>query len=287
MFYDYKKCPEISNNNKHKKYFYVILFIKSFVYNVKGQAIIFRRKSIESLMKLIYDFDQTYLHTSLENSFDKKQCCKHQNVDFIVKYDDDIDNVLSLIDTNAYIIKLSWNNNIQPHPPCPPIPPVPPIPPYPPYPPIPPFPPHPPVPPVPPSPTDNLTHIRITNIGGTPNQNNQEEDTEIGTRNRILLNANNDANQEETTEQIDEQNQYLVTFRQVLSDGSLGEEQTVDLSHLYNDGEPIGFRIGDDCLYNSDKHYLIKLDPKNPYPDGKIINNAIHDLLQKIKNGDR
>lgn len=120
--------------DKLRKYFYVILFIKSYVYNIKGQAIIFKRRSIESLMKLIRDFDQAYLHTSLENSYDKCHMHRYTNVDFIVKFTDRLDDVIELIDQNAYVVKLSWQKNVElprPYPPQPaPIPPHPqPIPP--------------------------------------------------------------------------------------------------------------------------------------------------------------
>ena len=131
MAYDYHLQPSPNRPvDQIKKYFFTVLFIKSYIYNTKGQAIIFRRKSLESLMKLLNDFDETYLHTSYEHSYQTKRLSSN-NVDFLVKYTDDLDEVISLIDQNSYTIKLSWHVNKVPHilppqshkHPCPPIPP--------------------------------------------------------------------------------------------------------------------------------------------------------------------
>lgn len=114
MTYDYHLPPTPNRPvNQMKKYFFTVLFIKSYIYNVKGQAIIFRRKSLESLMKLLSDFDETYLHSSYEHSYQNKRLSEN-NVDFLVKYTDDFDEVISLIDQNAYTIKLSWQVNKTP-----------------------------------------------------------------------------------------------------------------------------------------------------------------------------
>ena len=111
MSYDYKLPPTpVRPVDQMRKYFYTVLFIKSFVYNVKGQAIIFRRKSLESLMKLLNDFDETYLHSSYEHSYQNK-VLSQGNVDFLVKYTDNLDDVIGLIDQNAFVIKLSWQLN--------------------------------------------------------------------------------------------------------------------------------------------------------------------------------
>ena len=129
MPYDYRLPPSpIRPVDQMKKYFFTVLFIKSYVYNVKGQAIIFRRKSLESLMTLLNDFDETYLHSSFEHSYQNK-VLSEGNVDFLVKYTNNLDDVISLIDQNAYTIKLSWQPKRvpQPYPPQP-IPPMPPIP---------------------------------------------------------------------------------------------------------------------------------------------------------------
>lgn len=138
-----------------KKYFYTILFIKSFMYNVKGQAIIFRRKSLESLTKLLNDFDETYLHSSYEHSYQTKRLSAG-DVDFIVKYTDNLNAVVKLIDQNSYIVKYSWLP--QPHPgPCQQIPVPEPI-----YPPVIPMPCPPPInvppPPVVPAPEANVSN---------------------------------------------------------------------------------------------------------------------------------
>lgn len=128
MSYDYKLPPTpVRPVDQMRKYFYTVLFIKSFVYNVKGQAIIFRRKSLESMITLINDFDETYLHSSYEHSYQNK-ALSEGNVDFLVKYTNNLDEVISLIDQNAYTIKLSWQPKRvpQPYPPMPvPPPPVP------------------------------------------------------------------------------------------------------------------------------------------------------------------
>lgn len=120
MSFDYRSQPSSPNKpiGQMKRYFYTILFIKSYVYNVKGQAIIFRRKSLESLMKLINDFDETYLHSSYEHSY-QNRALSQGNVDFLVRYTDNLDDVISLIDQNAYVIKLSWQAQrvAQPYPP--------------------------------------------------------------------------------------------------------------------------------------------------------------------------
>lgn len=101
-----------------KKYFYTVLYIKSYLYNIKGQAIIFRRKTLDSLMKLLNDFDETYLHSSYEHSYQNKRLSEG-NVDFLIKYTNNLDSVIKLIDQNSYIIKLSW----QPQEPVRPAPP--------------------------------------------------------------------------------------------------------------------------------------------------------------------
>lgn len=127
MKYDYRKPPVCQpDGDYHKKYFYVVLLIKSHLYDIKGQAIVFRRRTIQSLQKLLYDFDHTYLHTSITNDFDKKQMGKrYSNVQFLVKYDSRLQDVLALIDPMSYVIKLSWHQ--QPtKPPCRPILPIPP-----------------------------------------------------------------------------------------------------------------------------------------------------------------
>lgn len=114
MAYNYHLQPSpIRPVQQMKKYFFTVLFIKSYIYNVKGQAIIFRRKSLESLMKLLNDFDETYLHTSYEHSYQNKRLSEN-NVDFLVKYTDDLDEVISLIDQNSFTIKLSWQVNKAP-----------------------------------------------------------------------------------------------------------------------------------------------------------------------------
>lgn len=144
--YNYHNPPLPPPRPIMQKYFYTVLFIKSCIYNMKGQAIIFRRKSLQSLMKLINDFDQTYLHTSYEHSYQNK-ALSQGNVDFLVKYTNNVDSVIRLIDQNSYVIKLSW----QPEPipgPCQQIPIPEPI-----YPPVRPMP-YPPKP-VPPPPTPN------------------------------------------------------------------------------------------------------------------------------------
>ena len=135
MPYDYHLPPPAPIRPVMKKYFFVVLFIKSYIYNIKGQAIIFRRKSLESMITLINDFDETYLHSSYEHSYQNK-ALSEGNVDFLVKYTNNLDEVISLIDQNAYTIKLSWQPKRvpQPYPPMPvPPPPVPgPVPPSPP-----------------------------------------------------------------------------------------------------------------------------------------------------------
>jgi hypothetical protein len=107
-YYNYKLPPTSQKPvEQMKKYFYIVLFIKSYIYNIKGQAIIFRRKTLDSLVKLLNDFDETYLHSSYESSYQNKVLAEG-NVDFIVKYTDNLDSVISLIDQNAFVIKLSW-----------------------------------------------------------------------------------------------------------------------------------------------------------------------------------
>ena len=121
MPYDYRQPPTpIRPVDMMQKYFFAVLFIKSYVYNIKGQAIIFRRKSLDSLMKLLNDFDETYLHSSYEHSYQNK-VLSEGNIDFLVKYTNDLDSVISLIDQNAYTVKLSWQPKRvpQPYPPMP------------------------------------------------------------------------------------------------------------------------------------------------------------------------
>lgn len=110
------------NSLNYKKYYYVVLFIKQLYRNQKGQAIVFRRKSLDAMMQLVSEIDETYLKSSPEESFQKKQLYKHSQIDFLVKYDNCLENVLQLINPNAYTIKLSWEQNVET--PTYPIPPI-------------------------------------------------------------------------------------------------------------------------------------------------------------------
>ena len=83
-------------------------------------------------MTLLNDFDETYIHSSYEHSYQNKVLSEN-NVDFLVKYTNNLDDVISLIDQNVYTVKLSWQPRRvpTPYPPQPiPPPPVAPIPPH-------------------------------------------------------------------------------------------------------------------------------------------------------------
>lgn len=245
--------------DKLRKYFYVILFIKSYVYNIKGQAIIFKRRSIESLMKLIRDFDQAYLHTSLENSYDKCHMHRYSNVDFIVKYTNDFDEVIELIDQNAYVVKLSWQKNVEIPRPCPPIPP----------------PPHPqPIPP------PDIIEQQIFHLYQQLHKVKQEMN-EIsglipisgfgnGVHVRVIGVGEGEDKYKITVQEVDQITNQLIPNTQKIIDVSIYGYNTPDDNPIFN--------VDDDC-YLYDGKILQRIDiPAIPSSINDQIDQMIHDL---------
>lgn len=274
MSYDYHLPPPqqpIRPVDQMKKYFYTILFVKSYVYNVKGQAIIFRRKSIESLMKLINDFDETYLHSSYEHSY-QNRALSEGNVDFLVRYTDNLDEVIGLIDQNSFIVKLSW----QPHRAAPPYPPhviengipCPPL--YPPYPGMgpgaapyinpmqPTFPPsHYTIPPTgtPPHPSTNLQRMVAEAVSAAIDKNNEEHIKRVK-----IVRVHRDTRVIEVR-QWDDTNKVFLTMQQPVNVGA------------YSTKLP-DWRPGDDALLIDDK-YLQRINDTPNYRRVKITDISL------------
>lgn len=95
-----------------KDMFYVILFIKSNLYHVKGKAIIFRRKTIQALNKLINDFDKEFLHTSVYPQ-DYKDPIIINKSDLLIKYSQNIEDIIKLINQKEFDIEYALEQNIN------------------------------------------------------------------------------------------------------------------------------------------------------------------------------
>lgn len=96
----------------HKQYFYVILFVHSKNIDEKGQAIIYRRKTLDMLFDLIGDIDEQYYHTLYDNAdltfLDQET--RNIDVEFRVVYTDNVYDVIKLINPNGYIVKFDWED---------------------------------------------------------------------------------------------------------------------------------------------------------------------------------
>ena len=78
----------------------------------RGLAMIFRRHSLDALFDLIAEFDSAYYH-SLEKSADLQYLSRmscYKDVSFQVKYTNNLQDVLDLIDVNHFEIKYSWED---------------------------------------------------------------------------------------------------------------------------------------------------------------------------------
>lgn len=78
-----------------------------------GVAIVFRRNSLDAHTDLEVEFDEMYLH-SLSDSYDLRYLTdksKFQKVKWLTMYTDNMDEVLSQINTRLYEIKFSWEHN--------------------------------------------------------------------------------------------------------------------------------------------------------------------------------
>ena len=75
-----------------------------------GMAIVFRRHSLDALMDLIVDFDETYWHSLAEGNDLKYLTHKSlfQSCRFTTKYTSELQDVIDLIDPSQYEIKFSW-----------------------------------------------------------------------------------------------------------------------------------------------------------------------------------
>lgn len=93
------------------KYFYVILFVKSKSLQMKGQATIYRRKTLDMLFDLMRDIDQIYNHSDVEGDLAYiQQETNTFNVYYKVIYTADFFRVLHQIDKDAYLIKFAWQD---------------------------------------------------------------------------------------------------------------------------------------------------------------------------------
>lgn len=104
----------------NKRYFYVILFVHSKNIDEKGQAIIYRRKTLDMLFDLIGDIDEQYYHTLYDNTDLTFLDQETRNIDtqFRVVYTENVYDVIKLINPNGYIIKYDWQdipNTNYPH----------------------------------------------------------------------------------------------------------------------------------------------------------------------------
>ena len=78
----------------------------------RGLAVVFRRHSLDSLFDLIAEFDDTYYH-SLEKSADLQYLTRmscYKDVSFQVKYTNNLQDVIDLIDINRFEVKYSWED---------------------------------------------------------------------------------------------------------------------------------------------------------------------------------
>lgn len=81
-------------------------------YRPTGLAMIFRRHSLDALFDLIAEFDNAYYH-SLEKSADLQYLTKmscYKDVSFQVKYTNNLQDVLDMIDVSHFDVKYSWED---------------------------------------------------------------------------------------------------------------------------------------------------------------------------------
>lgn len=109
MHPDYIHNPPNMRPPVHK-YFYLIMFINNKNYQMKGQAVIYRRKTVDMLLDLINDLDDVYFYSDCEG--DKLYLAEQtRNIDcyFRVFYTANFYEVLNKINPQAYLIKYAWN----------------------------------------------------------------------------------------------------------------------------------------------------------------------------------
>lgn len=96
-----------------KKSYYLILFVHSKNIDQKGQAIIYRRKTLDMLFDLIGDIDEQYYHTLYDNTdltfLDQET--RNKDVQFRIVYTDNIvRDIEKYVNPNGYTVKFDWQD---------------------------------------------------------------------------------------------------------------------------------------------------------------------------------
>ena len=95
-----------------KKSYYLILFIHSKNIDQKGQAIVYRRKTLDMLFDLIGDIDEQYYHTLYDNSdltfLDQET--RNKDLHFRIIYTEHLGDIYKYVNPNGYIVKFDWQD---------------------------------------------------------------------------------------------------------------------------------------------------------------------------------
>ena len=96
----------------NKKSFYLILFVHSKNKDYKGQAIIYRRKTLDMLFDLIGDIDESYYHTLYDNTDLNYLDRETRNIDvhFRVVYTANLYDLFKYINPNGYTVRFDWQD---------------------------------------------------------------------------------------------------------------------------------------------------------------------------------
>lgn len=103
-------CPPRPYVNK--KSFYLILFVHSRNREQKGQAIVYRRKTMDMLLDLIGDIDEQYYHTMYDNTDLTYLALETRDIDlhFRVVYTSCVHELFKYIDPNGYTVRFDWQD---------------------------------------------------------------------------------------------------------------------------------------------------------------------------------
>lgn len=95
-----------------KKSYYLILFVNSRNLEEKGQAIVYRRKTLDMLFDLIGDIDDQYYHTLYDNTDLTYLDQETRNIDlyFRVIYTSNVNDIYKYINPNGYVLKFDWQD---------------------------------------------------------------------------------------------------------------------------------------------------------------------------------
>ena len=101
--------PSIRNAGKS---YYIVLFVNSKNLDEKGQAIVYRRKTLDMLFDLIGDIDEQYYHTLYDNNdlVFLDQETRNENVFFRILYTNNVKDVYKVINPNGYVVRFDWQD---------------------------------------------------------------------------------------------------------------------------------------------------------------------------------